>query len=426
MLRKNFPEDTTAIQTLISLANPGDTVKLTKEEYSECFSIEKPITIIGNGIDQTVITGDTLKPAIQILSDNVVIKNITIRALTKTHYDENHDCNKHSPTNGIEISNSANVILDSIKVLGGEDKSSNWNISGGDGLVITGSQNVSIANSEIIGANANNFDTYSCNEENGGSGLEVTGCESINIIRSTIKGGKGGNGYSMGASPHKGGYGGNSLKLNNSSNIQISNSHLIGRIGGKTASTGVEFKEQAKAGDGAYCSNTEANFFNSILEGGEALINTSPSNLALNTLGGNGITLVNNSKIHIDGGELIAGASSEDAMGMQFYFDSTSTIKFSNIDVDTSMLVKDYKLEQNYPNPFNSTTTIEYSVPQKSNVTIKVYDVLGREVQTLVSEEKERGNYKIQLNASYLSSGIYFYKFSTNDYQSVKKLVLLK
>ena len=86
----------------------------------------------------------------------------------------------------------------------------------------------------------------------------------------------------------------------------------------------------------------------------------------------------------------------------------------------------DFKLEQNYPNPFNPTTKIEYSIPKNSLVTLKVYDMLGREVATLVNEEKSIGNYNVEFNGNGLSSGIYFYKFQAGDYTTVKKMILVK
>ena len=87
---------------------------------------------------------------------------------------------------------------------------------------------------------------------------------------------------------------------------------------------------------------------------------------------------------------------------------------------------QDYSLSQNYPNPFNPTTIIGYSIPKASFVTLKVYDILGREIATLVNAEKSFGNYNVEFNGSGLSSGIYFYKLQTGDYSSVKKMVLIK
>jgi arylsulfate sulfotransferase len=85
-----------------------------------------------------------------------------------------------------------------------------------------------------------------------------------------------------------------------------------------------------------------------------------------------------------------------------------------------------YTLGQNYPNPFNPTTTIRYGLPENAFVTIKVYDILGREVKTLVSEQQEAGNYIVEFNAQGFSSGVYFYKINTNGYHESKKLVFVK
>jgi hypothetical protein len=89
-------------------------------------------------------------------------------------------------------------------------------------------------------------------------------------------------------------------------------------------------------------------------------------------------------------------------------------------------LPEKFSLKQNYPNPFNPSTTINYSIAKQSNVTIKIYDLLGRELVTLVNEEKPTGNYAIEFNASSLTSGIYFYQLKAGNYKDTKKLVLLK
>ena len=85
-----------------------------------------------------------------------------------------------------------------------------------------------------------------------------------------------------------------------------------------------------------------------------------------------------------------------------------------------------YALEQNYPNPFNPATTIKYSIAKQSNVTLKVYDMLGSEIATLVNEEKPAGVYEINFNASNLASGIYFYKIQAGSFVETKKMILLK
>jgi photosystem II stability/assembly factor-like uncharacterized protein len=86
----------------------------------------------------------------------------------------------------------------------------------------------------------------------------------------------------------------------------------------------------------------------------------------------------------------------------------------------------EFFLEQNYPNPFNPSTTIEYSIPQAGLVTIKIYDILGKEVATLVSEEKQMGGYTVNFNASNLSSGIYFYRLQAGSFMKTKNMMLIK
>ncbi len=85
-----------------------------------------------------------------------------------------------------------------------------------------------------------------------------------------------------------------------------------------------------------------------------------------------------------------------------------------------------YSLSQNYPNPFNPVTKINFTIPKSGLVTLKIYDVLGREVSTLVNEVKNAGTYKVDFNGSSLSSGMYFYKVSVNGFTDVKKMSLIK
>ena len=85
-----------------------------------------------------------------------------------------------------------------------------------------------------------------------------------------------------------------------------------------------------------------------------------------------------------------------------------------------------YQLLQNYPNPFNPTTIISYGIPVKSNVVLKVFDLIGNEVATLVNEYKPAGTYEVEWNASGLPSGVYFYQLQTEGYIETKKMLLLK
>jgi hypothetical protein len=85
-----------------------------------------------------------------------------------------------------------------------------------------------------------------------------------------------------------------------------------------------------------------------------------------------------------------------------------------------------FQLVQNYPNPFNPATTISYTIPKAGNVQLKVYDALGREVSTLVNTHQESGWYNVNFDASRLSSGMYIYKLTSENFSQVKKMMLLK
>jgi hypothetical protein len=85
-----------------------------------------------------------------------------------------------------------------------------------------------------------------------------------------------------------------------------------------------------------------------------------------------------------------------------------------------------YKLEQNYPNPFNPSTEISFSIPTAGNTSLEIYNILGQKVATLVNKELNLGLHKYQFDASNLSSGIYFYKLQSNNFTSIKKMMLIK
>jgi len=93
----------------------------------------------------------------------------------------------------------------------------------------------------------------------------------------------------------------------------------------------------------------------------------------------------------------------------------------NNINIPT-----EYSLLQNYPNPFNPTTTISYDIPNDGNVKIKIFDITGREIQTLVNEMKLAGEYRIIFDGSNLASGVYFYKIETGSFVQNKRMLLIK
>ncbi len=101
--------------------------------------------------------------------------------------------------------------------------------------------------------------------------------------------------------------------------------------------------------------------------------------------------------------------------------DQVTGVKLADHEVPNN-----YTLAQNYPNPFNPATIIEFSIPDESDVSLKIFDAIGKEVELLVNETKSAGNYKFLWDASQYSSGIYFYKLQTKDFVEVKKMILMK
>ena len=108
----------------------------------------------------------------------------------------------------------------------------------------------------------------------------------------------------------------------------------------------------------------------------------------------------------------------------QVNFDGTITYS-REVEVNVGLPIK-FALEQNYPNPFNPSTVISWQMPVRSQVMLKLYDILGSEIKTLVNEIIEAGYHRFELNASSLPSGVYFYKLDAGNYSSSKKMILLR
>ncbi len=120
--------------------------------------------------------------------------------------------------------------------------------------------------------------------------------------------------------------------------------------------------------------------------------------------------------------------------GCPFTLGGTSTY-VHNIGIDVTgptsvignpVIPEKYSLEQNYPNPFNPVTNIKYNIPKSTFITLKVFDMMGKEVQTLINEYKNAGSYDIRFDGSNLSSGIYYYRFLAGDYTESRSMVLIK
>ena len=108
----------------------------------------------------------------------------------------------------------------------------------------------------------------------------------------------------------------------------------------------------------------------------------------------------------------------------EWFYDSL--VLYTTPVKEEEIIVYDYSLSQNYPNPFNPNTKIQYSISKQQFVQLKVYDILGREVSTLVNDEKPAGKYEVNFNASHLASGVYFYRLQAGSFSRTKKMLLLK
>ncbi|MBS1514379.1 MAG: T9SS type A sorting domain-containing protein [Bacteroidetes bacterium] len=114
------------------------------------------------------------------------------------------------------------------------------------------------------------------------------------------------------------------------------------------------------------------------------------------------------------------------AHGNNFFMDNIMVTTETGASIQLNLSPEKYELGQNYPNPFNPKTEINFSLPKSSFVTLKIYDMLGREVQTLVSEFKNAGTYTADFDGANYASGIYFYELTSQDFTGKKKMVLLK
>ena len=118
-----------------------------------------------------------------------------------------------------------------------------------------------------------------------------------------------------------------------------------------------------------------------------------------------------------------------------YFYNNSKNMNILPMEITSTMITEvaddhdpsiNSKLYQNYPNPFNPTTKIRYSIPYGGSTTIKIFDMLGREVKTLLNEYKDSGDYEIELLADKLSNGIYYYRIVNGNYSETKKMVLLK
>ena len=108
---------------------------------------------------------------------------------------------------------------------------------------------------------------------------------------------------------------------------------------------------------------------------------------------------------------------------VKMYYNGSSGL---NVNPGDNYLPKNYSLSQNCPNPFNPASKISYALPQNSFVELKVFNLLGQEIATLVNQEKPAGTYEVNFDASNLPSGVYIYRIKAGEYVETKKMILLK
>lgn len=255
---------------------------------------------------------------------------------------------------------------------------------GPNAIHIVNSSNISLKQMTVYGGNGHGADFG----QSGGNGIEIVKSFHINIDSSFIYGGNGDNGHFLTIA----GDGGQGIQTMNSQQIFINNSVIQGGIGDK-APFGLEDWQGT---------------------------------------GGDGIRALQYSKLDVLNSTLIAGKGQK-RDGFPLFCDSTSTIDTTNVKIVTKIIDAHFNLpvkislDQNYPNPFNLSTTISYSIPRPGFVSLKVYDIIGREVKTLVCESKEANHYKVSFNADNLTSGIYYYRLQVGENLiATKKMLIIK
>lgn len=145
--------------------------------------------------------------------------------------------------------------------------------------------------------------------------------------------------------------------------------------------------------------------------GNAYVLSAGPFNLGVNQVETIGFAIIN-------------GSSAADLIAKN----NQAKIKYGTVGVNSisTEVPRVFSLSQNFPNPFNPTTNIQFGVPKNSLVTIKVYDLLGREVATLLNEQKQAGMYQVDFNAASLSSGVYFYRMQAGTFADIKRMVVIK
>ena len=264
----------------------------------------------------------------------------------------------------LTIDTATDVVIKNIKISG---------FSYQPALYITNSQQIAISNTIFEGSHGESL-IMNCGQ--GLPGILIDNSNEIILENVHSIGGRGGTGISPSGNVMRLCEGGSGIHLRNSSNVLIDSSELVG-------GQGAQYESWPPANDG-YSIELE--------QSSDAIVNNS--------------TLSNTYNV-----------------------DSTSSLVLNNtiiLGVNSEQKSLIFSLSQNYPNPFNPSTIIRFQLPISGFVTLKVYDFLGRELETLLNEEKADGYYEVEFNAKGLSSGLYFYQIKCGDFVQTKKMMLLK
>jgi hypothetical protein len=147
-----------------------------------------------------------------------------------------------------------------------------------------------------------------------------------------------------------------------------------------------------------------------------------------NSVFGNGGTRISNSNhriISTAGQTLIGVASNSSNINkVGFWYQAGDLV--TSVEQISNNLPKEFKLLQNYPNPFNPLTTIEFALPRRSSIKLQIFDLLGRQIATLLDDELQPGEYRVTFEAEHLPSGVYFCRIQADGFVRTKKLILLR
>lgn len=235
---------------------------------------------------------------------------------------------------------------------------------------------------------------------------------------------RGGDGDS--ASGKTGTNGGHGIAVNDSKDIYMLNLYVQGGTGGYGDGDNLA---SGDGGFGIYTDSSFAEISNSTISGGDG-VTCYPVGSATSAYG-HAIVALNSSEVTV---KSVNAVGAEDfwcpeRSGRAYFADASSYFIIDGVITDITSeydVPKSYTLGQNYPNPFNPQTNIEFNIPENRKVSLKVYDIRGREVKTLVDEKLTAGHYKVPFNAQGLASGVYFYRLRIGDFQAVKKMLLMQ